>query len=1401
MKAALKILFAEDSFLDYEVAMQLLNREMKVDSVLVETANDFSRQLEAFNPDLVISDYSMPQFNGMQALEIARNFDPLLPFIIFTGSRNEEIAVDCMRKGASDYVIKENMKRLPFAVMEAYRKSEDMRDNESLQAQMRANEERYRIITESSRDVIFILDLELNYEFVSPAVFYLNGYSVEETMQQHLAEILPPHSQKYVKKVLQEELANELAGKNPKDHARKIQFQEFNRKGELIWVESFVRFLHDERGKPKGIFGISRDITEQKALTQKISESESFLNFAQEIASMGSWEYDIKTGQVYWSENNYRIMGLEPFSIEPDIDYFYSRVLPEDLPMVKQTMKTLIEKDEKISYEFRILMPDKSIRWLQNEVVPIFEQGKLIAIKGVNLDITNRKKEQQALIDSDLMLKLSLEASNQGLYDHNLETDEVVVNDTYARMLGYDPETFVESKQELIERIHPDDKARVLQVYNDYIEGKIDEYRTEFRKKTKDGSWKWILSLGKIINREDDERPSRMLGSHIDIDVNKQNEQQLIESEERFKRIFENAPIGLLMFNEQAIIESCNTHFAQIIGSPVEKLVNLDMNKLKDKKLIGVIEQVLAGERTAYKGQYKATTSEKQSDVEALFAPLFNTKGKVIGGVGIVEDVTERKMARQRLVESEERYSRIFYSSPVAKAILKVDGLEFKEVNDAFCRFTGYSSDMLVGKNMEALGLVKPNHFGFILEQIKALKTISQLEVSVISRNGEPRTGLVSVDYYTYDEETFLIVAVLDITERMQTEEELLKLTRAVEQSPVSIVITNLEGTIEYVNPWVTEVTGYLPGELIGQNPRVMSSKEKPGEEYNELYETLKRGEIWRGEFHNKKKDGSLFWEKATIAPVINDEGVLTHYLAVKEDITLMKQLSESLRQSESRYKNLFRNNPLPMWIYDLETLAFMEVNDAAILKYGYSQDEFKSMTLRDIRPAEDVPLLEENIRSTETSYQTSNNWRHLTKAGELINVEIISHAIPATDGSKLRLVLVNDITEKLIAENTLIKAKAMAEASDRLKTSFLNNISHEVRTPLNGIMGAASLLDDSASGDSEYSELVGIINESSDRLIQTITDFMDISLLTSENMEVYLSNFDFDEVFAEYTRKFENQIGQKNIEYEIVIPENGEPVNLNTDKELLSKAFSHLLSNALKFTKQGKITAGYAVKDNVLEIFVRDTGVGIAKENFEKIFERFTQEDQSSVRRFEGSGLGLTIVMGIMKLIGGNVSLVSDEGVGSCFTLHLPLSMEDTIAIPPVETFSSSGKPVVLIAEDEDANYFVFEMLMRQMAVEKVIRAETGKEAVRLCREFPEISLILMDIKMPEMDGLEATKIIKAERPELPIIAITAYAMSGDEHNIREAGCDDYVAKPVSVKLLKEKLKKFGIETKVKTN
>ena len=289
---------------------------------------------------------------------------------------------------------------------------------------------------------------------------------------------------------------------------------------------------------------------------------------------------------------------------------------------------------------------------------------------------------------------------------------------------------------------------------------------------------------------------------------------------------------------------------------------------------------------------------------------------------------------------------------------------------------------------------------------------------------------------------------VRDITDKKLKENEIKKLSLAVEQSPVIIVITDLDANIEYVNPAFQAITGYQLSEVIGKNARLLKSGLTNQMVYKNMWDTITQGNDWYGEWMNKKKNGDLYWENVSITPIRDDNGKMTNYLAVKQDVTQRRHTEDILKQSEEKYRFMFVNNPQPMWIYDQTTLEFLEVNSAAVYHYGYSREEFLSMTLKDIRPAEDIPALLDDIKLTFNRFNSGGEWRHLKKNGEIIQVEIVSHPITFKD-RHARHILVNDITKRKQVETEIFNLNANLEISIEERTSQLvltnNNLQSEI--------------------------------------------------------------------------------------------------------------------------------------------------------------------------------------------------------------------------------------------------------------------------------------------------------------------------------------------------------------------
>jgi CheY-like chemotaxis protein len=386
------------------------------------------------------------------------------------------------------------------------------------------------------------------------------------------------------------------------------------------------------------------------------------------------------------------------------------------------------------------------------------------------------------------------------------------------------------------------------------------------------------------------------------------------------------------------------------------------------------------------------------------------------------------------------------------------------------------------------------------------------------------------------------------------------------------------------------------------------------------------------------------------------------------------------------------------------------------------------------------------------------------------------------------------DITERKKMLDELILAKEKAVESDRLKTAFINNISHEIRTPLNGILGFGQFLAESELTPEKRKEYYSILEKSSNRLMNTVNDYMDMARIVSGTMEVNKKEFSLQPLVEEIIEKYEKLCAEKEINFLVITLEKSLDIKLYSDQGFVQKILNILLDNALKFTKTGGIKFGYLFVPGFIEFVVQDTGVGIEQDKMDTIFDMFTQEDTSNIRGHEGSGLGLSIARGLVSLLGGSINVSSSKGKGSTFTFTVPYNLADNLLKEQVlkkgETHDANKK-LILIAEDEESNYIFIEEIFKRTGY-AYLHVWNGAEAVEICQQNKSISMVLMDIKMPVMNGIEATQLIHTFRPDLPIIATTAYAQTGDEQRFLTLGFNGYLAKPIKKDNLISLLNKY---------
>ena len=415
------------------------------------------------------------------------------------------------------------------------------------------------------------------------------------------------------------------------------------------------------------------------------------------------------------------------------------------------------------------------------------------------------------------------------------------------------------------------------------------------------------------------------------------------------------------------------------------------------------------------------------------------------------------------------------------------------------------------------------------------------------------------------------------------------------------------------------------------------------------------------GEVLYRRRDGSCVDVEAS-ASVISYGG-REIICTVVRDITERKQAEVELRASEERYRLLFKNNPHPMWVYDLETLQFIAVNQAAIEHYGYTRDEFLNMTIADIRPPQELSRLLENISQVDAGIDFAGVWEHQKKDGTIIEVEITSYTM-IFDSRNAELVLAHDVTDRLQAEAELYKAKEAAEAANLAKSQFLANMSHELRTPLNAIIGYSEILQEEAFdlGAADFVSDLERIHKAGQLLLTLINDILDLSKIEAGHAELELATFDISDAVQDVARTVEPLFLRNTNRLKVECPPNiGQ---LHSDQTKFTQILFNLLSNAAKFTQKGTITLSVErIKhdenswDSEQLIFkCTDTGIGITPEQLQKLFQPFTQADASTTRKYGGTGLGLAIAQKYSQMLGGEITVSSEFGNGSTFTLILPV-------------------------------------------------------------------------------------------------------------------------------------------------
>ncbi len=658
-------------------------------------------------------------------------------------------------------------------------------------------------------------------------------------------------------------------------------------------------------------------------------------------------------------------------------------------------------------------------------------------------------------------------------------------------------------------------------------------------------------------------------------------------------------------------------------------------------------------------------------------------------------------------------------------------------------------------------------------------------------------TGKQSVVAQTVPLMKTLVSQIGYVWERCLAEEEMRKLSSAIEQSPTTVVITDSQGTIEYVNPQFTEMTGYTVKEAIGQNPRVLKAPNAhPAEFYQTLWETISSGKQWRGELCNKKKDGTLFWESAAISPVRDEQNKITHYVAVKEDITELKRIRKAVEAQKAFLETTLDSLAHPFYVIDANSYEVVMMNSVAREQGGQAAKTCHKLTHGSDQPCsgEKDPCPLDEIKRTKKPVTVEHI--HYDADGNEIIVEVHGYPIFDAAGEVIQMIEYSlDITERKKLQQELQQAKEMAEDATKAKGDFLANMSHEIRTPMNAIIGMNHLLQKTELNDKQLN-FVTKVNRAAHNLLGIINDILDFSKIEAGKLDIENIEFELDEVMDNLANLTSTKAQDKGLELifniDVEVPDKlvGDPLRLG-------QILLNFVGNAVKFTEQGEIEI--AVKlisktEHEAEICfsVRDTGIGLTEEQQGKMFQSFSQADTTTTRKFGGTGLGLAISKKLVKMMHGEIGLKSEYGIGSEFFFNIKLAMHHNSK----QQLSLLAKDLqgmrLLIVDDNAATREVIQNYTEDFNFD-VEAVSSGQEAISEMEKSIKpgnraYDLILMDWKMPGMNGIETVKVIK-KLPDLinvpHIIMLTNYGREEVMHQAEASNLDAFLIKPVSQSLL----------------
>jgi len=1460
MGTPLRVLIVEDS----EEDTLLIVRELKrggFDPIheRVETAESMKAALSKKTWDLILADYSMPHFSGLEALKLSKESGLDLPFIIVSGLIGEDVAVEAMKSGAHDYLMKNNLTRLIPAIQQELREVEVRRELKHSEIALQEAEKRYRQVVENATEIIYTVDEKGNFTYGNPAGLKVTGYSLAELRSFNYADLVLPEHRERVMEIY----INQFCQRIPTTH---VEFPFISKTGKIIWFSQNSSLVIEDE-KVVGFHMIARDITERKQAEERLQERERYFRTLMytlhEDIVVIDCDYRItdvnNTFLITTGSSREQVIGKHCY----EISHGYAE--PCDRHGERCLLGEVFETGKSRNCKQVHMRGDGSKVHVDILLSPLKDDsGSVTHVVEAVRNVTDLMQAYEALRSNEEKYRAILENIEEGYYEVDIAGNFSFLNDSMCRIYGY-------PKEELMgmnDRQYTDEEntKRLFQAFNKVYRTGEPHIGYDYEIIRKDGAKRYV-EASILLQKDSSGKPLGFRGIIRDITERKRAEQALFDSEQRYRNLVENAPDVIFTLAPDGTITSLNPAFETITGwSRSEWLGKAFTAILRPDDLsqgLEFFQSVFKGEKTA---PFELGVLKESGDyLTAEFTVTPQTHdGSVIGVLGIARDITDRKRAEEALKKSEERLRLAAESS--SDLIYEWD---IKERVDWF------------GKIDELLGYA-PNEFPRTFEAwTNSVHPDDRDRVMTAVENHLEKDEPYDIEYrvrrkdstYNYwwvrgtavrDEKGNpyrWVGAVTDVTERKQAEERLHLQSAALEAAANAIIITDHEGMIEWANWAFTVLTGYSHIEVVGRNPRELIRSGKQNQAfYKDLWDTILAGKVWRGQIINGRKDGSLYTEEMTITPLHNERGEISRFIAIKQDITERKQAEESLKESEENARQFAQENAIMAEIgriisstldidgvyegfsaevkkiipFDRIVINIIDEEKGTVKNVYMAGKELQDRNVKDIYPLEGSGNAE-MVRTRSTLLIQTEDFnefkdrlpmlRSTFQAGfrSIMNVPLFSKG-KVIGGLLLRshkpyvytdkdVRLAERITSQIagaVANAQLYAEGIQAEQErevlqEQLRQSqkmeaigrLAGGIAHDFNNLLTVITGYSQLSLTEMKKEDPLRENIEEIKKSGDRAADLTRQLLAFSRRQVMEMRV----LDLNELLTNLDKMLRRVIGE-DIDLVILLEKNLGRVK--TDPGQIEQVIMNLAVNARDaMSKGGKLTietanvdldqayarAHVAVKPGpYVMISASDTGVGMPPEIRDRIFEPFFTTKEKG----KGTGLGLSTVYGIVKQSGGNIWVYSEPEKGTTFKIYLPRVDEpfEELKEKLVKEELPRGNETILIVEDEENVLKLAGRILRRQGY-TVLEASQGEKALLLCEEHKgALHLILTDVVMPEMSGRQLVDRCWQVRQDFKTLYMSGYTDNAiTHHGVLEKGTN-YIQKPFTVDGLARKVR-----------